>query len=209
MIVHRLLSSALASMNDPFGSSSPLKNSSEWDLFAGDSDEEISLDEASDVAAYPMITHDHSRHSPSSSRSSTLDPTHDSIDPFIKLEEDSCDRALQRSSSPGISLEEIKDEPMPSQPFLLAEFDQLAHLPYEIVPRSRHLIPSHVNISAWVQAHLQTMLDNVSLSLELDMPVILHLRNRQNNSNWIRREFIPGAQTHSFRIRGFCLLEMT
>ena len=54
--------------------------------------------------------------------------------------------------------------------------------------------------SAWVREHLQSMLENVSLALEHDMPVTLQLRNR-HNANWTTKNYTPGPRGHHFRIR--------
>jgi hypothetical protein len=53
-------------------------------------------------------------------------------------------------------------------------------------------------VRTWVQEKLQAMLDNITLSLELDMPVSISLRNR-DNSSWTTTEFIPGTRSHRFR----------
>lgn len=141
---------------------------------------------------------------------------HDDLNLFepIKLEElfDLDDPSTLAMDVPDETTELLMEQTRPTQhppnpPPQNPDFNCLENLPYEIVERPRYSL-SILTSSTWVQEHLLSMLENITLSLELDIPVVINLRN-WHNKNMTGRSFVPGAlgpQSHYFRISKFNLI---
>jgi hypothetical protein len=132
----------------------------------------------------------------------------------IKLEElfDLDDASTLAMDVPDETTELLREQtrptqPPPNPPPQNPDFNCLENLPYEIVERPRYPL-SILTSSTWVQEHLQSMLENITLSLELDIPVVINLRN-WHNKNMTGRSFVPGSlgpQSHYFSISKFNLI---
>jgi len=132
----------------------------------------------------------------------------------IKLEElfDLDDASTLAMDVPDETTELLREQtrptqPPPNPPPQNPDFNCLENLPYEIVERPRYSV-SILTSSTWVQEHLQSMLENITLSLELDIPVVINLRN-WHNKNMTGRSFVPGSlgpQSHYFSISKFNLI---
>lgn len=169
---------------------------SDWGLFSASGEDygNVSLDEMTEIHARPFTLDTRI-----SEESQYIKPEDNfSNDEYIKLE-DLYDGEAASTQSSKNSLEFH-----PQQDCQIPEFDQLQNLPHIIVERPRYFeLIRYLTDRAWVQEHLQCMLDDVGFSLECDIPIVLHLRNR-SKANWTRKQFIPGPHGRRFR----CLIRV-
>lgn len=173
---------------------------SDWELFSIDDDDDediISSEEMTEITEpfdVPDLRDDllsNNETQISKHIKQEIETDDHSVDELINLEE------LYSISTPSSSLTlSIPHDPL-SPP--IPEYNHLQNLPNEIVERPTS-VPFHqqTNLRTWVAEQLQNMLDDVSLSLEHEMPISIPLRNR-HNKKWSITQFIPGKQHRDSR----------